>query len=140
MGGEFLADETLEQLQDILRQEEGQRETAAVSTQTEVRHKSKGIQASIQQHHVETEPTAPETQDQDTQETQPEKVSIDIQKKESSTATSSAQTILTSDGGRDFFDKKQNIIGAELKPLPPETKLSDTELTPKDPEKSRHKA
>ncbi|MDG7056952.1 MAG: hypothetical protein LKM43_02280 [Wolbachia endosymbiont of Penenirmus auritus] len=149
--------EMLEQLQDILRQEEGQRETAAVSTQTEVRHESKGIQASIQQHHVETEPTVPETQDQGTQEAQPqnimdwpvpkgldflqpEEVSIDIQKKESSTATSSAQTILTSDGGRDFFDKKQNIIGAELKPLPPETKLSDTELIPKGPEKSRHKA
>ncbi|MEY2393469.1 hypothetical protein [Wolbachia endosymbiont of Tettigetta isshikii] len=71
---------------------------------------------------------------------QPEKVSIDIQKKESSTATSSTQTILTSDGGRDFFDKEHNIIVAELKPFPPETKLSDTELTPKDPGKSRHKA
>ncbi|MDG7055190.1 MAG: hypothetical protein LJD31_01380 [Wolbachia endosymbiont of Menacanthus eurysternus] len=148
---------SLEQLQDILQQEEGQKETAAVSTQTEVRHESKGIQASIQQHHVETEPTAPETQDQGTQEAQPqnimdwpvpkgldflqpETVSINIQKKKSSTATSSAQTTLTAAGGRDLFDKKQNIIGAELKPLPPETKLSDTELTPKGPEKSRHKA
>ncbi|MEY2393468.1 hypothetical protein [Wolbachia endosymbiont of Tettigetta isshikii] len=55
--------ESLEQLQDILRQKEGQRETAAVPTQTEVRHESKGIQASIQQHYVETKLTAPETQD-----------------------------------------------------------------------------
>lgn len=55
--------ESLEQLQDILQQKEGQGETAAISTQTEVRHESKGIQASIQQHHIKTEPTAPKTQD-----------------------------------------------------------------------------
>ncbi|WCR58216.1 hypothetical protein [Wolbachia endosymbiont of Ctenocephalides felis wCfeJ] len=57
--------ERLEELQNVLKQGEGQ--TVVVSTQTEVGYESRGIQASIQQHHVETETTMPETRDQDTQ-------------------------------------------------------------------------
>ncbi|NSX83720.1 hypothetical protein GOM44_05590 [Wolbachia endosymbiont of Atemnus politus] len=54
--------ESSEELQNVLKQGEGQ--TVAVSTQTEVKRECRGIQAS---DHVETETTMPETQNQGTQ-------------------------------------------------------------------------
>nr|WP_264719947.1 hypothetical protein [Wolbachia endosymbiont (group B) of Eucosma cana] len=119
--------EALEKLQDILQQE---KDLAAISTQTEVEYKSRGIEAS------DHETTVPKTQDQGTNAGVDASSSTDQKEaKEEEARTNIPQNIM--DWPVPIPDDKPEEQRIPLEPTKVNTELSDPKSTPaKVPEKS----
>ncbi|MFT4327221.1 MAG: hypothetical protein AB3P07_04675 [Wolbachia pipientis] len=119
--------EALEKLQDILQQE---KDLAAISTQTEVEYKSRGIEAS------DHETTVPKTQDQGTNAGVDASSSTDQKEaKEEEARTNIPQNIM--DWPVPIPDDKPEEQQIPLEPTKVNTELSDPKSTPaKVPEKS----
>lgn len=119
--------EALEKLQDILQQE---KDLAAISTQTEVEYKSRGIEAS------DHETTVPKTQDQVTNAGVDASSSTDQKEaKEEEARTNIPQNIM--DWPVPIPDDKPEEQQIPLEPTKVNTELSDPKSTPaKVPEKS----